>query len=155
MWNGELEICITVWWADENQVSDTTTWRCHEHNRDRMVTFETHLNIEHSCEMATKCNISWDCRRTLFWNILNGFWVYFMWRWILLGYSYNLTIMGILSAETRVLYNCLIHAMRLWVNTRHQPPQGQPTRKTGSPVQNKIHKALLIIGPRLPKAMGR
>ena len=61
MWNGELEIWVTMWWADENHVSDTTTGRCQEHNRDRMATFETHLKILYSCEMTTKCNISWDC----------------------------------------------------------------------------------------------
>ena len=43
-----------------------------------------HLKICYSWEMATKWNISWDCRSTLFRNILIGFWVYFMWRWILL-----------------------------------------------------------------------
>ena len=84
-WYGELKICVKMWWADENHVSDTTTWRCQEHNRDRMVTSETHLKILYSCEMATKCNISWDCSSTLFGNIPTGFWVYFMWRWILLG----------------------------------------------------------------------
>ena len=137
-------------WADENHVSDTTTWRCQENNRDRTVTFETHLKIWYSCEMATKCNISRDCRSTLFGNILTGFWVYFMWRWILLDWSCNLVI--IRSAETKVLYNCLIHAMRLRVNLRDQTPQGQPIRKTESPLQNKIHKALLMIGSRLPKS---
>ena len=155
MWNGELKICVTMWRADENHVSDSTTWRCQEHNRDRMVTFYSHLKKWYSCEMATKCNISWDFRSTLFGNILNGFWVYFMWRWVLLDQTCNLAIMGIPSAETRVLYNCLIHAMWSWINPRHQTPQGQPIRKTESPLQNKIHRDLLIIGSRLPKAMGR
>ena len=59
---------------------------------------------------------------------------------------WNLAIMGIPSAETRVLYNCLIHAMRVRVNPRHQMPQEQAIRKTESPLQNKIHKALLIRG---------
>ena len=45
----------------------------------------------------------------------------------------------------RVLHNCLIHAMRLWVNPRHQTPQEQPIRKAESPLQNEIHKVLLII----------
>ena len=72
MWNSELEICVTMWWADENHVSDTTAWRCQEHDRDRMATFGTHLKMLYSCEMTTKCHISWDCRSTLFGNILNG-----------------------------------------------------------------------------------
>ena len=46
IWNGELEICVTMWRADENHVSDTATWRCQEHNRDRIVTFETHLQFD-------------------------------------------------------------------------------------------------------------
>ena len=79
----EIEICVTMWWADENHVSDTTTWRCQEHDRDRMATFETHLKFY--------CHVKWQqnaifmglYRRTLFGNILTGFWVYFMWRWIL------------------------------------------------------------------------
>ena len=152
MWNRELEICVTMWWADENHVSDTTTWRCQEHNRDRMVTFETHLKIWYSCEMATKCNISWDCRSTLFGNILTGFWVYFMWRWILLDWSCNLAIIPI--AETRVLYNCLIHAMRLWVNPWHQRHKDNQSERLNHLYKTK-YKALLVIGSRFPKAMGR
>ena len=155
MWNSEMEICVTMWWADENHVSDTTTWRCQEHDRDRMATFETHLKFY--------CHVKWQqnaifmglYRRTLFGNILTGFWVYFMWRWILSDWIWNIAIMGIPSAQTGVLYKCLIHAMRLWVNPRHQTPQGQPIRKTESPLRNKIHKVLLIIGSRLPTAMGR
>ena len=153
MWNGELEICITVWWADENQVSDTTTWRCHEHNRDRMVTFEKPLKIDHSCEMATKCNVSWDCRRTLFWNILNGFLVYFTWRWILLDCSYNLAIMGNPSAECCTTVSSMRCGLGLIHDTnRHK--DNQLERRITSTKQD-VHKALLIIGPRLPKAVGR
>ena len=98
MWNGELEIYVTMWWADDNHVSEKTTWRCQKHNRDIMVTFETHLKMLYSCEMTTKCNISWDCKSTLFGNILTGFWMYFMWwRWILLDWICNFAIMGIPS----------------------------------------------------------
>ena len=84
LWNGELEIYVTMWWADDNHVTDTTTWRCQKHNRDRMVTFETHLTMLYSCEMTTKCNISWDCKSTLFGNILTDFWTYVTWRWVFL-----------------------------------------------------------------------
>ena len=63
-WTGN--ICVTMWWADENHVFDTTSWWCQEHDRDRMATFETHFKKFYSCEMTTKCNISWDCRSTLF-----------------------------------------------------------------------------------------
>ena len=50
-----------------------TEWR-----RLRHIKFFLYL-----CEMTTKCNISWDCRSTLFGKLLTGFWVYFMWRLIL------------------------------------------------------------------------
>ena len=39
MWNGELEICVTMWYDQE-------------HNKDRMTTFETHLKNSYSCEMT-------------------------------------------------------------------------------------------------------
>ena len=80
----ELEICVTMWWADENHVSDTTTWRCQEHDRDRMATFETHLKNLFSMWNDNKMQYFMGlCRSTLFGNILTGLWVYFMWRWIL------------------------------------------------------------------------
>ena len=41
----------------------------------------------------------------------------------------------------------LIHGTK-----RHKDNQAE---KTESPLQNKMHKALLIIGSRLPKAIGR
>ena len=36
---------VTMRWADEKHVSDTTTWRCQEHDRDRMATFAIHLKF--------------------------------------------------------------------------------------------------------------
>ena len=63
--------------------------------------------------------------------------------------------MGILS-ETRVLYNWLIHAMRWWVNPRHQAPQGQPIRKTESPLHLYKTKFTNIFDDKLkaPKSYG-
>ena len=37
--NGEMEIGVTMWWADVNNLFDTTT----EHIKEIMVTFETHF----------------------------------------------------------------------------------------------------------------
>ena len=149
MWNGELEICVTMWWADENHVSDTTTWRCQEHNRDRMATFETHQ----------KYKSIWNDNKMQYFMRLQK-------HVIRINTNWFLSVLHVQVDPFRLkLQSChygisqcrdkSVHAMRLWVNPRHQTPQGQSIRKIESPLQNKIHKALLMIDSRLSKAMGR
>ena len=52
IWQTDNTERITMWWADEKHVSDTTMLWCQEHDRDRMATFETHLKKLYSREMT-------------------------------------------------------------------------------------------------------